>query len=50
MKTFDEKGIRENIYVHGANNRTKNTPVSLVESMELQSSKRLIAKGRKETM
>ena len=24
---FDEQGIKENIYVHGANDRTKNTPV-----------------------
>ena len=30
---FDEKKIRENIYVHGANDRRTNTPVALVDSM-----------------
>ena len=39
---FDEKGIRENIYVHGANNRSTNRPISLVESINYDRLKRLI--------
>tara|TARA_A100001011_G_C14304207_1_gene842299 strand:+ start:1839 stop:2447 length:609 start_codon:yes stop_codon:yes gene_type:complete len=39
---FDEKRIRENIYVHGANNKSTNTPVSLVESMNYTQCRKLI--------
>ena len=39
---FDEKRIRENIYVHGANNKSTNTPVSLVESMNYTQCRTLI--------
>jgi len=42
---FDEKGIRENIYVHGANNKTTNTPVTLVDTMNYNQCKRLITKA-----
>ena len=42
---FDEKRIRENIYVHGANNRTTNTPVTLVDSMNYERCKKLITKA-----
>ena len=31
---FDEEAIRENIYVHGANDRETNIPVSLANSMK----------------
>ena len=44
---FDEEGIRKNIYVHGANDRTKNVPVSLVESMSYDQAKLLITKAEK---
>ena len=44
---FDEKRIRENIYVHGANNRTTNTPVTLVDSMNYDRCKKLITKAEK---
>jgi len=44
---FDEKRIRENIYVHGANNRTTNTPVTLVDSMNYERCKKLITKAEK---
>lgn len=30
---FDEKGIRDNMQVHGANNKQTNTPVSITETM-----------------
>ena len=39
---FDEKRIRENIYVHCANNKSTNTPVSLVESMNYTQCRTLI--------
>ena len=39
---FDEQGIKENIYVHGANDRTKNTPVTLETSMTSDQCKRLM--------
>ena len=39
---FDEKAIRENIYVHGANNKITNTPVTLVDTMNYNQCKRLI--------
>ena len=42
---FDEKRIRENIYVHGANNKSTNTPVSLVESMNYTQCRTLIKKA-----
>ena len=44
---FDEKGIRENIYVHGANDKTTNTPVSVLDSMSYDQCKRLIKKAEK---
>lgn len=44
---FDEKGIRENIYVHGANNRSTNRPISLVESINYDRLKRLITTAEK---
>jgi hypothetical protein len=44
---FDEKRIRENIYVHGANNKTTNTPVSLIDSLNYDQCKRLIKKAEK---
>jgi len=39
---FDEKAITDNIYVHGANDRTKNTPVTLETSMTSDQCKRLM--------
>ena len=39
---FDEQAIIDNIYVHGANDRTKNTPVTLETSMTSDQCKRLI--------
>ena len=39
---FDEQGIKENIYVHGANDRTKNTPVTLETSMTSDQCQRLM--------
>ena len=44
---FDEEGIRKNIYVHGANNRTSNTPISLVESMELKQAQDIVKSEKK---
>ena len=44
---FDEEGIRKNIYVHGANDRNKNVPVLLVESMSYEQAKSLITKAEK---
>ncbi len=45
---FDEKGIRENIYVHGANNKSTNRPISLIESMNYEQCQRLVKKAEKE--
>jgi len=45
---FDEKGIRENIYVHGANNKQKNKPVSVNECMTYDQLKRLITESEQE--
>ena len=45
---FDEKGIRENIYVHGANNRSTNKPISLIESMNYEQCQLLVKKAEKE--
>ena len=39
---FDEQGIKENIYIHGANDRTKNTPVTLETSMTSDQCQRLM--------
>ena len=39
---FDEQAIVDNIYVHGANDRTKNTPVTLETSMTSDQCKRLM--------
>jgi hypothetical protein len=39
---FDEQAIIDNIYVHGANDRTKNTPVTLETSMTSDQRKRLM--------
>ena len=39
---FDEQDILNNIYVHGANDRTKNTPVTLETSMTSDQCKRLM--------
>ena len=44
---FDEEGIRKNIYVHGANNRTSNTPISLVKSMELKQAQDIVKSEKK---
>ena len=44
---FDEKKIRENIYVHGANDRRTNTPVALVDSMTYDQCNRLIKVAEK---
>ena len=44
---FDEKGIRENIYVHGANNKSTNRPISLVESINYERLKKLITVSEK---
>ena len=45
---FDEKGIRENIYVHGANNKSTNRPISLIESMNYEQCQLLVKKAEKE--
>src|SRR5210317_929070 len=45
---FDEKGIRENIYVHGANNKQTNKPISVNESMTYDQLKRLITESEQE--
>jgi hypothetical protein len=45
---FDERGIRENIYVHGANNKQKGKPVSISESMTYNQLKRLITDSEQE--
>ena len=45
---FDEKGIRENIYVHGANNKQKGKPVSVNESMTYDQIKRLVTESEQE--
>ena len=42
---FDEKSIRENIYVHGANNKETNKPISLVETMSDDQLKKLLTKA-----
>ena len=42
---FDEKSIRENIYVHGANNKDTNKPISLVETMSNDQLKKLLTKA-----
>ena len=42
---FDEKGIRENIYIHGANNKDTNKPISLVETMSYDQIKKLLTKA-----
>ena len=39
---FDEQAIIDNIYVHGANDRNKNTPVTLETSMTSDQCKRLM--------
>ena len=44
---FDEKRIRENIYIHGANNKTTNKPVTVLDSMSYDQCKRLIKKAEK---
>ena len=45
---FDEKKIRENIYIHGANNKTTNTPVTVMDSISYDQCKRLITKAEKQ--
>jgi len=45
---FDEKKIRENIYIHGANNKTTNTPVTVIDSMNYNQCKKLITKAEKQ--
>jgi len=42
---FDEKGIRENIYVHGANNKDTNKPISLVDTMSYVQIKKLLTQA-----
>ena len=42
---FDEKGIRENIYIHGANNKDTNKPISLVETMSYDQIKKLLTQA-----
>jgi len=44
---FDEKAIRENIYVHGANNKSTNRPISLIESMSYERCKKLVTVAEK---
>jgi len=44
---FDEQDILNNIYVHGANDRTKNTPVTLEASMTSDQCKRLMESEKK---
>ena len=44
---FDELDILNNIYVHGANDRTKNTPVTLEASMTSDQCKRLMESEKK---
>jgi hypothetical protein len=45
---FDEKRIRENIYIHGANNKSTNKPVTVLDSMTYDQCKRLITKAEKQ--
>src|SRR6056300_1030775 len=45
---FDEKSIRKNIYVHGANNKQKGKPVSVNESMTYDQIKRLVTESEQE--
>ena len=45
---FDEKRIRENIYIHGANNKSTNKPVTVLDSMNYDQCKRLITKAEKQ--
>ena len=42
---FDEKGIRENIYIHGANNKDTNKPISLVDTMSYDQIKKLLTQA-----
>ena len=42
---FDEKGIRENIYVHGANNKDTNKPISLAKTMTYEQIKKLLTQA-----
>jgi len=42
---FDEKGIRENIYIHGANNKDTNKPISLIETMSYDQIKKLLTQA-----
>ena len=42
---FDEKGIRENIYVHGANNKDTNKPITLADTMSYDQIKKLLTKA-----
>ena len=45
---FDEKRIRENIYIHGANNKSTKKPVTVLDSMTYDQCKRLITKAEKQ--
>ena len=45
---FDEKGIRENLDVHGANNKSTGQPVPLVNTMTYVQIKKLITESEKE--
>jgi len=42
---FDEKGIRENIYVHGANNKDTNKPITLADTMSYDQIKKLLTQA-----
>ena len=42
---FDEEGIRDNIYIHGANNRQTNVPVNYADAMNLDKLKHLVEKS-----
>ncbi len=39
---FDEGAIRANIYIHGANNKQTNRPISLVETMTYSQCRKLV--------
>jgi len=45
---FDEEGIKQNIYVHGANDRKTNVPVKLTDTMTQDQLNRLVNFSEKE--
>ena len=42
---FDEKEIRDNIYIHGANNQRSNAPINYADAMSLDKLKHLVGKS-----